>query len=62
MLHMPPRRQFVLGTINASFLGVVLFVIVALDNPLRGESGPSPAPLQLLWQRVMVWDEPQPPG
>jgi hypothetical protein len=62
MLHMPPRRQFVLGTINASFLGVVLFVIVALDNPLRGESGLSPAPLQLLWQRVMVWDEPQPPG
>jgi hypothetical protein len=59
MLHMPPKRQFFLGTINASFLGVVLFVIVALDNPLRGESGLSPAPLQLLWQRVMVWDEPQ---
>ena len=47
-----------LGTITAFFLGVILFVIVALDDPLRGESGLDPEPLQLLWDRTMVWDEP----
>jgi hypothetical protein len=59
ILKMPPMRQFVLGTISAFFLGVILFVIVALDDPLRGESGLDPDPLQVLWDRVMVWDEPK---
>ena len=59
MLRMPPMRQFVLGTITAFFLGVILFVIVALDDPLRGESGLDPGPLQVLWERQMIWDEPQ---
>jgi hypothetical protein len=59
LLRMPPMRQFVLGTITAFFLGVILFVIVALDDPLRGESGLDPAPLQVLWERQMIWDEPQ---
>jgi hypothetical protein len=34
-------------------------VIVALDDPLRGESGLDPQPLQVLWDRQMIWDEPQ---
>jgi hypothetical protein len=59
LLRMPPIRQFVLGTISAFFLGVILFVIVALDDPLRGESGLDPVPLQVLWDRQMIWDEPQ---
>ena len=58
MLRMPLLQQFLLGTISAFFLGVILFVIVALDDPLRGESGLDPEPLQLLWDRTMVWDEP----
>ncbi len=58
MLRMRPMMQFVLGTITAFFLGVILFVIVALDDPLRGASGLEPEPLQLLWDRTMVWDEP----
>ena len=58
MLKMRLLQQFVLGTISAFFLGVILFVIVALDDPLRGEAGLDPAPLQLLWDRHMVWDEP----
>jgi len=57
-LRMPLRRQFVLGTITAFFLGVILFVIVALDRPLRGVSGLDPNPIRLLWERQMVWDEP----
>lgn len=59
LLRMRLVQQFVLGTITAFFLGVILFVIVTLDRPLRGESGLAPEPLQLLWDRAMIWDEPQ---
>lgn len=58
MLRMRPFTQFVLGSISGFFLGVILFVIVALDDPLRGDAGLDPGPLQLLWDRTMVWDEP----
>ena len=58
MLRIPIRQHFLLGAISAFFLGVILFVIVALDRPLRGESGLDPDSLQLLWDRTMVWDEP----
>jgi hypothetical protein len=58
MLRMPPLQHFLLGTISAFFLGVILFVIVTLDRPLRGESGLDPTPLTLLWERSMAWDEP----
>ncbi|WP_136682393.1 bestrophin-like domain [Falsirhodobacter xinxiangensis] len=58
LLRMRPVRQFVLGTITAFFLGVILFVIVALDDPLRGEAAIQPDPLRRLWDRVMIWDEP----
>lgn len=50
--------HFVLGSITAFFLGVILFVIVTLDRPLRGEAGLPPEPLVLLWERFMIWDEP----
>ena len=53
-----PLQQFFLGTVTAFFLGVILFVIVALDDPLRGEFGLDPDPLQLIWDRTMIWDEP----
>jgi hypothetical protein len=58
LLRMPLLQQFFLGSISAFFLGVMLFVIIVLDRPLRGESGLDPEPLQLLWERAMVWDEP----
>ena len=57
-LRMPLRQQFVLGTITVFFLGVILFVIVSLDKPLRGISGIDPGAMRLLWERQMVWDEP----
>jgi hypothetical protein len=34
-------------------------VIVVLDKPLRGEAGLDPEPLELVWARQMIWDEPQ---
>jgi hypothetical protein len=58
MLKMRQLQHFVLGTLTAFFLGVILFVIVTLDRPLRGESGLDPGPFDLLWERSMVWDEP----
>ena len=58
LLKMRQIPHFVLGTITAFFLGVILFVIVTLDRPLRGPSGLAPVAYQLLWERLMVWDEP----
>lgn len=59
ILRMRPVRQLFIGSISAFFLGVILFVIVALDEPLRGEAGLPPTPIQAVWDRMMVWDEPQ---
>lgn len=59
MLRMRPVRQVFLGSITAFFLGVILFVIVALDQPLRGEFGLGPGPIRAVWDRMMVWDEPR---
>lgn len=57
LLRMRPHQQFLIGTISSFFLGVILFVIVTLDQPLRGESGLQPTPFLLLWNREMQWDE-----
>jgi hypothetical protein len=57
MLKMRIHQQFLLGAITSFFLGVILFVIVSLDDPLRGAQGVKPEPLILLWDRQMVWDE-----
>lgn len=51
-------QHFVLGSITALFLGVILFVITTLDRPLRGEAALRPEPFEVLWQRSMAWDEP----
>jgi hypothetical protein len=58
MLKMRPVPHLVLGGVTSFFLGVIIFVIIALDDPLRGQSGLEPEAMQLLWERVMVWDEP----
>ncbi len=58
MLKMRQVQHFVLASLTAFFLGVILFVIVTLDRPLRGESGLGPGAFEMLWDRVMVWDEP----
>lgn len=57
LLKMRPHTQFMVGTITSFFLGVILFVIVTLDDPLRGEAGLEPTPFELLWSRKMQWDE-----
>jgi hypothetical protein len=57
LLKMRPHTQFLVGTITSFFLGVILFVIVTLDNPLRGSAALPPEPFEVLWDRQMKWDE-----
>jgi hypothetical protein len=57
LIRIPIRQQVLLGSIASFFLGVILFVIVALEAPLRGQAALGPEPLQLLWDRQMIWDE-----
>lgn len=57
LVKLRPRPHMLLGSISAFFLGVILFVIVALDAPLRGVNGLNPDPFVLLWEREMVLDE-----
>ena len=58
LARMKPLRHLILGGLASFFLGVMLFVIIALDDPLRGESGVGPDALQSLWETRMVFDEP----
>lgn len=59
LIRMRPHTQFMIGTITSFFLGVILFVIVTLDAPLKGDAGLAPTPFQLLWEREMRWDDRQ---
>jgi hypothetical protein len=52
-----PMAHFVLASISTFFLGVILFVILALDAPLRGPEGLSAKPYEELWDQQMAWDE-----
>jgi hypothetical protein len=57
MLKMRFAQHLLLGMITSFFLGVILFVIVSLDDPMRGDQGLEPRPFLLLWERQMIWDE-----
>ncbi|MGL1835060.1 hypothetical protein ACKVEX_15830 [Rhodocyclaceae bacterium SMB388] len=57
MLRMRLHQHLLLATISAFYLSVILFVIVVLDDPLRGEAGLDPGPFQQLWERQMIWDD-----
>ena len=59
MVRARPPTHFVLGTISAFFVGVIIFVILALDAPLRGPEGLSSKPYQDLWQQQMIRDDPR---
>ena len=46
-----------LSGIVSFFLGVMIFVLISMDNPLKGEVSVKPDLYQLLYDRLMVWDE-----
>src|SRR5271166_3603106 len=58
MLHMELGAQLVLGGVTALFLGVMTFLIYAMDHPLQGAVSVDPEPYQAVYDLVMKWDEP----
>jgi hypothetical protein len=58
MIHMDLLPQIFLGGITAIFLGVMTFLIYAMDHPLQGAVSVGPEPFQSIFDLVMKWDEP----
>jgi hypothetical protein len=58
MIHMEFIPQIVLGVLTALFLGVITFLIFAMDHPLQGAVSVGPEPFQSVYDLVMKWDEP----
>ena len=58
MLHMELVPQILLGGITAFFLGIMIFLIYAMDHPLRGAVSVPPDSFQSVYDLVMKWDEP----
>jgi hypothetical protein len=57
MLHMDLNSQIVLGGITAFFIGIMIFLIYAMDRPLRGAVSVSPEAFGSVYDLVMKWDE-----
>jgi hypothetical protein len=57
MLNMRFFTHMILGGIAAFFLGVVIFLIIAMDRPMRGEVSVPPTAYQLVYDVLMKWDE-----
>jgi hypothetical protein len=53
MQDMEIHVHLILGGVLASILGTVIFLIAALDNPLRGEVSVGPEAIVLAYDRVM---------
>jgi hypothetical protein len=47
------RLHGILVTLLALFIGVLIFMILALDQPFRGDLGLSPEPYKLLYEHLM---------
>lgn len=57
MLHMELKSQIVLGGITAFGLSIMIFLIYAMDHPLRGVVSVSPNAFSSVYELVMKWDE-----
>jgi hypothetical protein len=57
MLHMSLASQILLGGVTALFLGIMLFLIFAMDRPLRGAVSVTPDSFQSVYEQVMKWDD-----
>ena len=53
MLDMEVHVHLLLGGAMSLFLGIVIFMIAALDNPFRGEVSIGPDPIQLVYETLM---------
>ena len=57
MLDMRFFTHMLLGGIVSFFLGVMIFLIASMDNPMKGEVSVPPANYQLVYDVLMQWDE-----
>ncbi len=57
MIHMQLIPQIVLGGATAFFLGIMIFLIYAMDHPLQGAVSVQPDSFRSVYDSVMKWDE-----
>jgi hypothetical protein len=57
MLHLDFVPQLILGGLTALFLGIMIFLIYAMDHPLQGAVSVGPGPYQAVYDLLMKWDE-----
>jgi len=53
MLEMELHVHLLLGGAMSLFLGIVIFMIAAMDNPFRGEVSVGPEPIQAVYETTM---------
>jgi hypothetical protein len=58
MLQIELLPQIMFGAITALFLGMMIFLIFAMDHPLQGAVSVGPEAFQSTLAMVMKWDEP----
>jgi hypothetical protein len=56
MLHIELVPHIILGGITAFFLGMMIFLIYALDRPLQGAVRVPPDAFKSVYDLVMRWD------
>src|SRR5215471_2529182 len=57
MLHMDLMPQVLLGSITAIFLGIMIFLIYAMDHPLQGAVSFGPDAFQSVYDLEMKWED-----
>jgi uncharacterized protein len=57
MLHMDLLPQILFGGITAIFLGVMMFLIYAMDHPLQGAVSVGPDAFQAVYDLEMKWED-----
>jgi uncharacterized protein len=57
MLHMDLMPQVLFGGITAIFLGVMIFLIYAMDHPLQGAVSVGPDSFQSVYDLEMKWED-----
>jgi uncharacterized protein len=57
MLHTDPMPQILLGGITAFFLGIMIFLIYAMDHPLQGAVSIGPNPFQSVYELEMRYED-----
>jgi len=57
MLHMDLLPQVLFGGITAIFLGVMIFLIYAMDHPLQGAVSVGPDAFQTVYDLEMRWED-----